>query len=175
MIKKTLAVASLALLAAFAVAPAAHAATYVPGTPAATVTGSATAGGVSTVAFGDGAYANNENVAFTLSGVGTATLTVVKAATAPITKVSNGAGAVSIKVALPAEASGSYVLTGRSATAVNTATITVAAADSATGKSLASTGFDAPMLLIWAAAGVLVLGVALVLVRNTVRRHRTGE
>ena len=39
-------------------------------------------------------------------------------------------------------------------------------------KGLAQTGYEAPVLLIWGAAGALLLGVALIVVLSIVRRQR---
>lgn len=185
MIKKSLAAASLAILAVFAVVPAANAVSYVPSAPDSTVSANGTAGGTSTVAFGAGSFANGESVTFTLTGATSATLTVFKAAmNSSLTKAASATGGASVAVALPSNASGSYTLTGNGATASVSSVITVTAADgglantgkapAATGKSLASTGYNVPMLIVWAAAGILLLGIALAVVRTTVRRHRVG-
>ena len=110
-----------------------------------------------------------------MTGSGTAVLSTVKAATVTLTKVASATGATSVNVKLPADATGSYTVTATGVTSANvaTASITIVAADAGTtGKALASTGYNAPMLLIWGAAGVLLLGIALVVVMTIVRRQR---
>lgn len=184
MVKKSFAVIALAILAVFVVPAAANAAGYVPDDNS-TVSGDATAGGTSAVAFADGSFTGSEQVSFAVSGSGTATLTVVKAATATLAKAASAAGAVNVNVTLPAAATGSYnvTATGLTSGTVGTATITVVAADGLantgdklanTGDKLASTGYEAPVLLIWSAAGALLLGVALVIVLTIVRRKRAN-
>lgn len=179
MFKKTLAASALAALAIFAVVPAANAATYVPES---NVTSASVAPGETGVAaFAANSFDAGSSVSFSVTGPGLATLSIVKAAqTATLTKTAAGTGAVSVNVATPAEAPGTYSVTAagtlNGAAVVGTATVTAVAADAplaGTGadKALASTGVNSPLLLIWAAAGVLLLGVAFLLVRNTVRRQ----
>ncbi|TFB95891.1 sortase [Cryobacterium sp. HLT2-28] len=175
MIKKTFAVVALAALALFAVPAAANAAGYVANDKV-TTSGAAVAGGTVTVNFAAGSFTAGENVMFSVSGSGTATLSVFKAATVSLVKAASSTGAASVAVKLPADATGSYTVTATGATSANvgTATITVAAADAGTAKGLAHTGYEAPMLLIWGAAGALMLGIALVVVMGIVRRQRAN-
>lgn len=172
--KKSFAAIALAVLAVFAVPVAANAAGYVPSSDVA-VSGAATPGGTVNVTFESG-FTAGESVSFAVTGEGSATLAVFKAATVSLTKTATAGGAASVAVTLPAGATGTYTTTatGLSSGTVGTAAITVAAVDSgaASTNGLASTGYDAPMLLIWAAAGALVLGLALVVVLNIVRRQR---
>jgi hypothetical protein len=84
-----------------------------------------------------------------------------------------------VNVVLPADATGTYTTTATGLTSgtVGTAAISLVAADggaSSTDGGLASTGYDAPMLAIWAAAGALLLGIALVTVLTVVRRQRAN-
>ena len=116
-----------------------------------------------------------------MTGSGTATLSAVKAATVSLTKSATSAGAASVNVALPADATGTYTTTATGLTSgtVGTAAITLPTADAGAGASstdggLASTGYDAPMLAIWAAAGALLLGVALMVALTVVRRQRAN-
>lgn len=172
MIKKAFAVFALAILAIFAVPAAANAAGYVPKEQI-TVSGKSAASATVTITFGTGSFGHGADVTFGVRGAGKpTTLSAVKAAsTATTVKSADAVGAVALDVTLPADASGSYTVTGTdTAGTVGTATITVAAADA--GKSLASTGYDAPVLLIWGASGALLLGIALVVVLGIVRRQR---
>ncbi|MDJ0338405.1 hypothetical protein [Cryobacterium sp. PH31-O1] len=170
MIKKLLATLALVGAALLAGPVAAHAAGYVAA-DLITVSGSQTAGSTVAVAFDDGAFAPAEKVSVAVSGEGSVTLATLRAATVDIQKTATGAGALDLKVTLPTGATGSYTLTatGLSSQSVGTATITVVAAD---GTNLASAGFDAPIVLIYSAAGALLLGVGLVIaLRLTLRRR----
>lgn len=174
MFKKALAVVALAIVATFAVPAAANAAGYVPKEQI-TVSGRSAASATVTITFGTGSFGHGAEVTFGVRGAGKpTTLSVVKAASAVETvKSADAAGAVALDVTLPSDASGSYTVTGTdTAGTVGTAIITVAATDA--GKSLASTGYDAPVLLIWGASGVLALGIALMVVLGIVRRQRVA-
>ena len=182
MAKKTFAAIALAVLAVFAVPAAANAAGYVPADDV-VVSGTIAPGATVSVAFTDGAFTAGESVSFAVTGSGTATLSAVKAATVSLTKSATSAGAASVNVTLPADATGTYTTTATGLTSgtVGTAAITLPTADAATGAGasstdggLASTGYDAPMLAIWAAAGALLLGIALVTVLTVVRRQRAN-
>ncbi|TDW29778.1 sortase [Cryobacterium psychrophilum] len=181
MAKKTFAVIALAVLAIFAVPAAANAVGYVPEDKVA-VNGSATAGAALDVIFADGSFGGpgtGERVSFAVSGRGSATLSNFKAATVTTVKSTDAQGAVTLTVTLPTDATGSYTVTGTGLTSgtVGAATLTVASADAGagtTGDNLAATGFDVPFLLIWSAAGALLLGTALVIVLNIVRRQRAN-
>jgi hypothetical protein len=180
MAKKTLAVIALAVLAVFAVPAAANAAGYVPDGNI-VVSGAPTPGGTVVVDFTGGSFTPGEDVSFAVTGSGTATLSVLKAGTATIVKPASSTGAASVNVKLPAAATGSYTTTATGLTSgtVGTATLTVVSADSGTtdtttGTGLASTGYNTPVLLIWAAAGALLLGIALVVVLSFVRRRRVA-
>ena len=180
MFKKTLAAIVLSLVAVVAIPTAANAAGYVPSGDV-SVSGSATPGGTDTVSFGAGSFTGSENVSFSVTGNGTPTLSTFRAATVTLTKQASASGAVSVNVTLPTNASGTYTLTATGLTSgnVGTASITVSPADSAVGGSssnsgngLADTGSTVPMLLIWGAAGAIILGFALFFVRGLVRRQR---
>lgn len=181
MFKKTLAAIVLSLVAVVAIPTAANAAGYVPSGDV-SVSGSATPGGTDTVSFGAGSFNGSENVSFSVTGNGTATLSTFRAATVTLTKQASASGAVSVNVTLPSNASGTYTVTATGLTSgnVGTAAITVSPADSAVGGSsssnsgngLADTGSTVPMLLIWGAAGAIILGFALFFVRGLVRRQR---
>lgn len=176
MIKKAFAVVALATLALFAVPTAANAAAYVP-KESITVTGNSAASATVTVTF-DKAFGPAAQVTFGVTGAGKpATLSVFKTeSTATLVKTAAADGSVALDVALPSDASGSYTVTGTDGDTIGTATITVAAADAGTAvgtdDGLASTGYDAPVLLIWGAAGALLLGAALVVVLSIVRRQK---
>ena len=174
MVKKAFAVIALAILAIFAVPAAASAAGYVPADNV-SVVGTVSAGGTVAVNFSSGSFTGGEQVSFAVTGSGTVTLSVFKAATVTLVKSATAGGAASVNVTLPVDATGSYTTTatGLSSGTVGTATLTVAAADSGSvGEGLSGTGYDAPVLLIWGAAGSLLLGIALIVVLGVVRRQR---
>jgi len=181
MFKKSLAAAALAVLAVFAVPAAANAAGYVPEGNI-TVSGEITAGSTVTVAFTEGSFTPGEDVSFTLTGENAAGATLASFRSVvnsqSLVKTATGSGAVALAVTLPTDASGTYTTTATGLTSgtVGTASLTVGAADSGSAATvnggLASTGYNAPMLAIWAAAGALLLGVALVVVLGVVRRQR---
>lgn len=181
MLKKALAVLSIAIVAFFAAPAAANAAGYVPSGNV-TVSGSATPGGTVAVAFAAGSYAPGEQVSVSVSGDTTVSLSVVKAAVlTTLTKPASASGAFSVNVTLPTNATGTYTLTATGLTSgnVGTASITTVPASGGSaslantgGAALANTGATLPMLMIWIGAGALVLGVAIVGTLAFVRRQR---
>ena len=186
MARKTFAAIALAILAVFAVPTAANAAGYVP-SGSVSVSGDAVPGATVTVTFADGSFLPGEDVSFAVTGSGTVTLSAFKAATVTLVKSASATGSASVNVTLPADATGTYTVTATGLTSgtVGTAAITVTAVDAGSGTvntgngtanngsgDLASTGYDAPVLLIWGAGGALLLGIALVVVLTAVRRQR---
>ena len=172
MFKKSLATAALAVIAVFAFAPAANAVDYVSDAKVSIVS-APVAGGTAVVGFAASAFASGESVTYTVSGSHAAVLTVIKTAvTSSLTKKAAVDGSSSVNVAIPSNATGDYTVLAKSATKSYTATLDIVAADAGTSTGLPSTGYNAPVLVIWGAAGILVLGVALVLVRISVRRQQ---
>lgn len=192
MLKKALAVLSIVLMGLVAAPVAANAAGYVPSGNI-TVSGNAAPGGTVTVGFAAGSFAPNEQVAVSVSGNTSVTLSIVKAAVlTSITKQASATGALSVNVTLPADANGTYTLTATGLTSgnVGTASITTVPASGSgsslantgggaalantggNGSSLANTGATLPMLMIWIGAGALILGVAIVGTLAFVRRQR---
>ena len=190
MFKKSLATAALAVIAVFAFAPAATASGYVPD-ELVSVNSAPVAGEATEVDFEAGAFVGDELVNFTVTGSHQATLSVIKTAVESTTSKAAVDGAVSVTMVLSPDAFGPYTLTGVGAESgnVGTASMTVvpadagtdtdtdtgaAAGDNASG-SLSTTGYNMPVLVIWGAAGLLALGVALVLVRLSIRRQQLTE
>jgi hypothetical protein len=183
MVKKILATVLLAIGAVFVAPFAANAAPYVPDSNV-SVSGSAVPGGTVNVNFAAGSFAPNETVHFTVSGEGTVTLAVFKAATVSHDKTANADGAVSLAVTLPSDARGTYTVTGTGATsgATATASFSVSPADtgagsgtSASGSGLADTGSTVSVLVLWVAGGLVVLGAAFIAVRTVVRRSASTK
>jgi hypothetical protein len=158
MFKKSFAAIALAVLAVIAVPTAANANGYAPATNI-TVTGDVAPGGIVVVNFANNTFIAGESVSFTLTGENAtgATLASFKAVvnSQSLVKTASGEGAVALDVTLPTNASGTYTTT-------------------ATGLTSGTVGYDAPMLAIWAAAGALLLGIALMVVLTVVRRQRAN-
>lgn len=77
---------------------------------------------------------------------------------------------------------GSFTITVTGASNISTGVVTTVPADSSGGSgsgsnangTLPNTGLQTPTLVVWGASGVLVLGVALVLVLSVVRRNKNA-
>jgi hypothetical protein len=190
MFKKSFAAIALAVLAVIAVPTAANAAGYAP-VGNITVNGDVAPGGIVVINFANTTFIAGESVSFTLTGENAtgATLGAFKAVvnSQSLVKTASGEGAVALNVTLPTNASGSYTTTATGLTSgtVGTASLTVPTGDAAVGAGagsgtnasnggLAATGYDAPMLAIWAAAGALLLGIALMVALTVVRRQRAN-
>jgi hypothetical protein len=177
MTKKLLAIAALALAVVFAAPTGAMAAGYVPPGNGSSSGGPTTAaGGSVTVTFVGGSFSNGEQVAVSVTGDPKPTLGAIGTATSNY--AASGTGGLVFKVTVPASATGSSVYSAQAvgATSGNVATyrITVAASGSAVTdpRGLAFTGGTVPMLIVWSGAGILALGIALMIVLRVVRRQR---
>jgi hypothetical protein len=190
MFKKSFAAIALAVLAIIAVPTAANASGYAP-VGNITVNGDVAPGGIVVINFANTTFIAGESVSFTLTGENAtgATLGAFKAVvnSQSLVKTASGEGAVALNVTLPTNASGSYTTTATGLTSgtVGTASLSVPTGDAAVGAGagsgtnasnggLAATGYDAPMLAIWAAAGALLLGIALMVALTVVRRQRAS-
>lgn len=179
MAKRILAIAAIALAAIFAVPTAAMAAGYVPpGNVSSSGGPTAAPGGTVTVTFAAGSFNNGETVTVSVTGDPAPTLAVIGTATKTYTATATGG--VSFNVIIPATATASsvysVVATGNTSGNVGTYRITVAAASASTpvGGGLAYTGGTISMLVVWGGAGLLALGLALLIVMRVVRRQRTN-
>lgn len=174
MFKKAIAGVGIALLAFFATPLAANADTgdYVPSSQISVSDTTPQPGETVVVTFND-AFLPGEQVSFAVTGEGTATLSMVKAATVTITKTAAADGTAVVNVTLPANATGTYTVTatGLQSGIIGTAAITVVPADApGGGAGLPVTGAEIPSALLWVAGGTLLLGLVLV-VAVTVRRR----
>ena len=173
MAKKLLAIAALALAVIFAVPTAAMAAEYVPPGNVSTSGGTvATPGQTKTIIFAAGSFCASESVVVTVTGSPTATLGAPS-----YTSSANGSLTITVNVPSTATASSVYSIqaVGAKCGNVGTSRLTVVLADSATAAApggLAFTGGTVSMLIVWSAAGILALGIALLLVMRVVRRQR---
>ncbi|HEY0258523.1 MAG TPA: sortase [Lacisediminihabitans sp.] len=177
MIKKAFAVAALVAVAIFAGPVAANAAGYVADDQIIVSDSTPAPGSTQTVTFTAGSFLPGEEVSFSVTGEGPITLAAVRAAvvTASITKTAAADGSIVLRITLPTDAVGTYNVTGTGLTSgtVGTAVLTVAAADA--GSGLAFTGANVSPLLIWGAGGVLLLGIALLVVMTVVRRQQRSN
>jgi len=173
MLKKALAVLFLSVFALFMGPVAANASGYVPEGNV-TVNGTPTPSGAITVDFSAGSFDPFENVDFAFTGEGGATIAMVKLAvqTVHFTKKAAADGSVSFSVTLPTGATGTYNATATGATSgnVGTAAVTVAPEDSG---GIPLTGEDFSIVIVWAAGGALLLGIALLTVMSIARKQRT--
>ena len=181
MFKKSLAALALTALAVLAGPAAANAAGYVPDSNI-IVSGAIVPGGVVTVDFTEASFTPGEEVSFTLTGENAAGATLASFRSVvnsqSLVKVARSTGAVSLDVTLPSDSSGTYTVTATGLTSgtIGTASLTVTPADAAApspGGTLSNTGFNTPMLVIWTAAGALLLGIALIVVIGFARRQST--
>ena len=175
MVKKVFAAVVLAILAIFSVPAAALAAGYVPDS-AITVSGAVVPGGTVTISIPAGSFQPNEPVAFSISGTGSPTIAVVKAATASVTKNATPVGSSSVTVGLPSNAAGTYNGTATGLRSGNIVTWTLFVSSSSGGAAsesggLPATGYQFPTVLLWASAGALLVGIALLVVLVMARRR----
>ena len=174
MFKKISAVVILAAASLFVVPLAANAATYVPANQGGSAMVTVTPGAPASIGFTAGAFVADETVTVTVTGTPDATLGVVKASVSK-TYAATGTGALKFTVSIPTTATASSVYgitaTGLKSGRIGVSTITVAPKDAA-AKGLAFTGGTLPVMLIWGGAGILILGIALLVVFSVVRRQR---
>ena len=175
--RKTFAAFVIAALAVIAVPAAAHAV----GGPDdnVQVAGEPTPGSTLTVSLADGSFDADEPVEFTTSGAGESTYSVVKADTVSSTRTASHTGAASVYVTLPADAVGSYTITGTGLRSGTTATATIAVPGTDLGSTIVaggptSTSQDTSVLVVWGATGLLLFVAAFVIVMGIVRRQRTA-
>jgi len=174
MMKKVLAAVALAILAIFAVPASAFAGGYVPDS-AISISGAVVPGGTVTVNIPANTYLSGETVQFAVTCPGTPTLAVFKAGTATLNRAATASGAASVTVGLPTSPAGTCNCTATGLTSGNivTWTLVVAAASSSTGSAgaLPGTGYQLPAVLLWSAAGALLIGIAMLVVLVLARRR----
>jgi hypothetical protein len=169
MAKKALVTILLAVLAIFALPTAANAAGYTAQGSSATIS----AGGVATLTF-SGFDAGESTTASAPDAVTLGAVKVVSTAS----KNANSEGVVQYTAS--ATKPGTYTITvvGASGkTAIGTLTVVPASAGAGSGNNdgaLPNTGLETNMLVIWGAAGVLALGIALVSVLTIARRRNAN-
>jgi hypothetical protein len=172
MAKKFLAIAALALAVIFAVPTAAMAAGYVPpGNVSSSGGTTSSPGQTKTIVFAAGSFSAGETVSVTVTGSPAATL-------GSTSYTATAAGALTITVKIPTSATANSVYSiqavGVSSGNVGTFRLTVVVADAgaAAPGGLAYTGGTISMLIVWGGAGILALGIALLIVMRVVRRQR---
>ena len=170
MLKKALAAGLLAILAIFAIPTAASAASY---------GGNGSGGGTIVVVEG-------QQGSITFYGFQPGEVTYASGPDGVIFEsaslVAGPDGSVTYRVT--GSKVGSFTITVTGASNISTGVVTTVPADSSGGSgsgsgsnangTLPNTGLQTPTLVVWGASGVLVLGVALVLVLSVVRRNKNA-
>jgi hypothetical protein len=184
MIRKVFAVVALAVLGVFAVPMVANAAGYVPSI-ACGVSGSPVAGTSVTIGCAAATWTPGEVIDITVSGNTTVTAAAFRTAvtSGPFTTTAAADGSSSASLALPSNANGTYTVTSTGEESgnvdVETFTIVSPASNVVSGGSsssqVADTGSTVPLLIVWTAAGLVLIGAAFVLVRIVVRRQRINN
>lgn len=157
--------------------------------PGVTVSGSFSGTGTVTLEFAPGAFAGLETITFSFTGefafsASLANMAPMAVETAQLgTRTSGADGSTQVAVVLPSNATGTYTLTGTSASRPGgvSASFVVPAAEGGpvttdeSGNVIANTGTDSTLLLTaWIGGGILVLAGGSILVARTVRRNREG-
>lgn len=173
------AVAALVAASAFALPTAAQADTIYPPSNACNVVPAViTPGATVTFNCSNGTFSPSEFVSVTVEGNTSADVGFIKfAVTSTGSTTSTAAGAISVPISFPSNASGNYNISAVSATSAGGAsTVSVAAATgggSDGGSSLPATGIDSGSLLgLWVGGGALVLAGGAVALTAAVRRNR---
>jgi hypothetical protein len=171
------AVAALVAASALALPAAAQADTIYPPSNACSVVPTVITPGA-TVTFNcvNGTFSPGEFVSVTVEGNTNASVGFLKfAVTSSGSTTSSAAGAISVPITFPSNASGNYNIAAVSATSAGgTATASVAATTgSGSTGSLPATGIDSSSLLgLWVGGGALVLAGGAVALTAAVRRNR---
>lgn len=176
------AVAALVAASAFALPTAAQADTIYPPSNACNVVPAViTPGATVTFNCSNGTFSPSEFVSVTVEGNTGADVGFIKfAVTSTGSTTSTAAGAISVPISFPSNASGNYNITAVSATSAGGAsTVSIGAAagggsgGSDGGTSLPATGIDSSSLLgLWVGGGALVLAGGAVALTAAVRRNR---
>ncbi len=177
------AVAALVAASAFALPTAAQADTIYPPSNACNVVPAViTPGATVTFNCSNGTFSPSEFVSVTVEGNTSADVGFIKfAVTSTGSTTSTAAGAISVPISFPSNASGNYNISAVSATSAGGAsTVSIGSttgggsSDGGTGgSSLPATGIDSSSLLgLWVGGGALVLAGGAVALTAAVRRNR---
>lgn len=173
MLKKIFATLAIGVLTALASPTVASA--YAPSVSI-TINGTVSPGATLNITVINGTFTSGEDVNFQIHGAGSVQLGSLADTTDSVVKTANPWGGATPAVTLPTNARGSYNVTAtglESGTVVSTA-ITVPTADSAGADDTFTGSNGVSMLAIWTASGLALLGVALIVVMNVVRRQRSN-
>jgi hypothetical protein len=169
------AVAALVAASALALPAAAQASIYPPSNACSVVPTVITPGATVTFNCVNGTFSPGEFVSVTVEGNTPADVGFIKfAVTSSGSTTSSAAGAVSVPIAFPSNASGNYNIAAVSETSAGgTATVSVSTTAGGGGGSLPATGIDSSSLLgLWVGGGALVLAGGAVALTAAVRRNR---
>jgi hypothetical protein len=170
------AVAALVAASALALPAAAQADTIYPPSNACSVVPTVITPGA-TVTFNcvNGTFSPGEFVSVTVEGNTNASVGFLKfAVTSSGSTTSSAAGAISVPITFPSNASGNYNIAAVSATSAGgTSTVSVSTTTGSGTGSLPATGVDSSSLLgLWVGGGALVLAGGAVALTAAVRRNR---
>jgi hypothetical protein len=170
------AVAALVAASALALPTAAQADTIYPPSNACSVVPTVITPGA-TVTFNcvNGTFSPGEFVSVTVEGNTNASVGFLKfAVTSSGSTTSSAAGAISVPITFPSNASGNYNIAAVSATSAGgTSTVSVSTTTGSGTGSLPATGVDSSSLLgLWVGGGALVLAGGAVALTAAVRRNR---
>jgi hypothetical protein len=171
------AVAALVAASALALPTAALADTiYPPSNACSVVPAVVTPGATVTFSCTDGTFSPSEFVTVTVQGNTGADVGFIKfAVTSSGETTSSATGALSVPIAFPSDASGTYNIAAVSATSAGgAASASIGTTTGSTGgSSLPATGIDSSSLLgLWVGGGALVLAGGAVALTAAVRRNR---
>lgn len=170
------AVAALVAASALALPTAAQADTiYPPSNACSVVESRITPGATITFNCSNGTFSPGEFVTVTVEGNTSAEVGFIKfAVTSSGTTTSSSAGAISVPITFPSNASGNYNIAAVSPTSAGGAsTVSVGSAAGGGSGSLPATGVDSGSLLgLWVGGGALVLAGGAVALAASVRRNR---
>ena len=173
------AVAALVAASAFALPTAAQADTiYPPSNACSVVPAVITPGATVTFSCSNGTFSPSEFVSVTVEGATSVDIGFIKfAVTSAGSTTSTAAGAISVPISYPSNASGNYNISAVSATSAGGAsTVSIGNATGGGGDggtSLPATGIDSSSLLgLWVGGGALVLAGGAVALTAAVRRNR---
>lgn len=181
MLKRFLAAVFVAAGLVLAAPAAANAVDYPSGAPCSIDASTARAGDTATVTCVPGTWASSELITWTGTGVNGANIRMASSVT--FQKHANADGSDLLRVTLPADASGPYVITGVGATSghVCTVTVTVIPADASVStvndpgsSGLADTGSVIAAWALWTGAGLLVVGLVSVAIAAWLRKARSS-
>ncbi len=181
MLKKILAAAAVTAALLLAAPAAANAVDYPSGAPCTFDVSTTQAGHSATLTCVPGTWGDGESITWVASGSDGSS--IVMASSVTFSKHANSDGSDVLHVTLPADATGSYTITGTGSSTghVCSASLTVVPADASAStindpgsSGLADTGSVIAEWAIWTGAGLLAIGLVSVAVAAWMRKVRSS-